>query len=190
MTLYVWGSNSDFWSSRTDWTPTGTPNAVTDEAEFTTPGSYTVTVDPSQESLLDALVLDDPDAELDVRGTLRFAGVDNTLALDAGTLLVDSGGVIQGATIESNGGSLGISGGTFDAVTYQGELDLPNYAYAALTTENGLTVEGTGGTPGGSIVFGYNSTLNVTGGLTVGTAGHPGSIELTNYYGSAQRLGG
>jgi hypothetical protein len=177
MTTYTWGSTTGYWSTAGNWTPNGgPPNAATDQADITTAGAYTVTVDASTTFLLDALVLNDASAELDVQGTLDFAGVDNTLALDAGTLLLDSGGVIQGATIQADGGTLAGNDGTLNGVTWQGALHLPDST--TVTVEDGLTVETAAGGPGGTIVVGNDSTLNVSGGLTVGDAGSPGSIEL------------
>jgi hypothetical protein len=176
---FVWIAGSGFWSLPGNWTPNGVPDAATAAADIIQPGTYTVTVDPNTIFTLDQLVLDNANAELGVQGTIDFDGIDNTLALIAGTLLVDSGGVIQGATIQAEGGSLAITNGTFDAVTYQGELDVSE---TTLTVKNGLTVETAAGTPGGTIVLAYSATLSVTGGLTVGTAASPGSIELESNY--------
>jgi hypothetical protein len=178
MTTYNWGTDSGLWSVDTNWTPTGVPSAATDQAYITAAGTYTITVDP-RTFLLDSLVLSDPDAQLDVGGTLDFAGVDNTLALDAGTLLLDGGAVIQGATIQSDGGTLTSHSGVLDDVTYQGELDLAaNYGLAV----QDVTVESAAGTPPGTIVLAYNSILDVSGGLTVGAPGSPGSIQMQADY--------
>ena len=124
MTTYTWGTVSGSWNS-SNWTPSGFPNASTDQADITSAGTYTITVAAGQTYQLDALVLDDANATLEIDGTLDFTGTDKTFALEAGTLLL-AGGVIEGATIEASGGVLSLSTGTFQGVTYQGELVIPD----------------------------------------------------------------
>src|SRR5271165_2626211 len=174
MTTYTWGTVSGSWNS-SNWTPSGYPNASTDQADITSAGTYTVTVATGQTYQLDALVLDDANATLQVDGTLNFTGTDKTFALEAGTLQLN--GVIEGATIEASGGVLSLSSGTFQGVTYQGELDIPDsQTLTTLTTLGGLVVEKAGGAAGGTIALGTGANLDVTGGLTVGTVSSIGSI--------------
>jgi fibronectin-binding autotransporter adhesin len=175
MTEYVWGSETGTWGTPNYWTPAGPPNASTAQAVIDTAGTYTVTVGAGDTYQLDTLVLDDANATLAVDGTLDFDGTARTIALEAGTLTLQ-GGVIEGATIEASGGVFIFNAGTLDAVTYRGQLDIADYADVQST--GGLVVEGPSGTPGGTLAFGNFSELDVTGGLTVGTAADHGSITL------------
>ena len=180
MTQYAWGTTTGYWGTSTNWTPHTVPNSSIAQAIIAQAGAYTVTVNASRTYLLDTLVLNDTGVVLDVQGRLDFTGIDNTLTLDGGTLELDSGGVVEDATIESAGGTLATNGGTLDGVTYQGELDIADSS--TLNVTDGLTVEDASGNLPGSVVFGDDAELTVTDGLTVGEAGSPGSIQMANNY--------
>jgi hypothetical protein len=157
VTTYVWEGNTGFWSTSTNWSPVGIPNAASDVAvDVNTGTTCTITVDAGQSYLLNALVLGAAGSELNVQGTLRFAGSLDILALGAGTLSLASGGVVEGAIIQSNGGRLAASGGTLNGVSYEGTLDLsPNSS--SMYIANGLTATGLNGTGPGVVNLTGNS---------------------------------
>lgn len=84
-----------------------------------------------------------------VGGTL---GIGGTLDLAGGTLAIAQGGAfadvalsgtLRDGTIQPDGGTLSIDGGTFDAVTYAGTLDLANFgSLVTLAVADGISVEG------------------------------------------------
>ena len=80
MTIYTWSAGTASWDALDTWSPTGTPNATTDQADITNPGAYAITVEAQQTYLLGALVLNAVGAVLEVQGTL-----DSTVPTGFGT---------------------------------------------------------------------------------------------------------
>ncbi len=137
------------WNKKINWN-TGALPGSNDDVTIGVAGTYTVSLTDSEAA--HSLTLSSAGAVLDDTGTLTLGG---TLALNAGTFKLDSGGTLQGGTVVASGGTFLAAGGTLDGVTYQGTLGL-SQTNASMTIRNGLTMTGAGGTGAG--------TINLTGG--------------------------
>ncbi len=116
---------------------------------------------------------------ISIEGTLDLQG--GTLDLTAGgpfanlAISADSG-IIANGTILTNGGTLTGQDGTLVNVTVLGPFELPSGA--VLHTSGDFTIADTAvGTPGTLILDGI-ANLQIDGGLTLGTAGNPGTIVM------------
>jgi hypothetical protein len=97
MTSFTWvGGSSSNWADPANWTPTGFPSATGDTATIDAAGTYTVSIASGETDTIDSLTLNAAGATLSVGGTLAFGGA-NTASLEAGTLVIGSGGAITGA---------------------------------------------------------------------------------------------
>ena len=138
MNVSGWSGVTAHWRTAADWS-NGVPDASTD-AEFTAPGSYTVTLSRSGAFDVGAVDLDAPGATFALQGSLTIGGVFD---LKAGILAMSQAGVIQGGDLMMDGGTLssqggvGSKGGTLDAVHLAGTLDLSG-AVEQLNITNGL----------------------------------------------------
>ncbi len=120
MTAIAWKSavNGD-WSTQADWNPASIPGSADTVTIGVNTAAYIVTVDSAEAAK--TLTISASNATLGVNNTLTMGGL---LTLGAGTLQLDSGGVIDGGTIAATGGTLVANGGTLDGVTYRGVLTL------------------------------------------------------------------
>ncbi len=131
------------WNSGSKWS-TGTVPTAADDVTIAAAGTYTVMVLASDHA--HSVTIDDAGATLQVGDTLT---VGTTLALDAGTLVLERNATIAGGTIIANGGDFKATlHGTLDGVTWQGPLVLdagkPNQPGLAdiVYVENGFRVTG------------------------------------------------
>ena len=105
---------------------------------------------------------------LNVTGTLLVPG---QIDAENGVLQLGSLGAVQSATITSSGGSVVLAGGTLDAVTYQGVLDLSAPTGASVVIRDGITLTGRGGVGPGLIeLTGGSSLLHLVGPTTLDNA--------------------
>jgi filamentous hemagglutinin len=148
MTTYSWiNPTSGIWGSAANW-DVGIPNSATADAVIGASGTYTVSISAGQAFTVDSLLLDDAGASVAVGGTLAFGGSEAALDLLDGSLLLS--GVIQGASVVSEGGNLVFgTGAILDGVTYQGDLDIG--AGNTLSVRNGLTVLAPDGSQPGTV---------------------------------------
>jgi hypothetical protein len=100
-------------------------------------------------------------------GTLAVSGgvLTDTGGLQVvnGVLQLAGGGTISQAIITNQGGTIALSGGTLDGVTYQGPLDL-SAGSASVIVKDGITLTGANGSGSGTInLTGPNSVLYASG---------------------------
>jgi hypothetical protein len=150
------------WSAAADWSA-GIPSAgVT--ASISGQGGYVVTLFGAGTAA--ALILNAPGAEFYDAGALTLGG---TLALQSGTLAL-AYGAINGGVLAMEGGTLSATGGMLNGVTVQGMLAL-SAPDATLFLQDGLILQGAGGTGAGSVsLTGAGSSLTFFGTQTVNDA--------------------
>jgi hypothetical protein len=158
-TPFHWVGGSGDWSDPSHWSQnntTGTVPGTNDQAIIDASGTYTVTLDTSQN--IYSLTVNAAKATV-ADGTSGVLNVGAGLTLSAGTFQLQSGGTIVGGTLSTTGGHFVWNGGTLDASTYLGNLDL-SAANAKLHIAEGLTTYGSGGVGAGTILLtGANSQL-------------------------------
>ena len=152
------------WNTASDWSDGAVPNGTSDAASFSKPGTYTVTIADGESEMAGAVNLTDPGATLDIQdgGTLALAGADPLLTLAAGTLELEQGGVLQGATINGGGGTIVTTGGTLIDDRISGNVivtNLARYGYS-LNVEGGLSGGGTIDVVGISLSADQTETFN------------------------------
>ena len=119
-----------------------------------------------------------------IYGSYSIAG--SIAPTGAGELELDSGGTLNLGTLVAGGAAFDFAGGTLSGVTVRGPLLLGG-TNEALTTTNGLTLTGTGGTgPGTLALTGTNAVLNVVNGFTSG--GMPGTLATIDVTGQGATL--
>jgi hypothetical protein len=166
MDVSSWNGATGNWRKAADWS-SGIPGAST-EADFTLPGPYTVTLSRSDAFSVGAVDFDSAGATLALQGSLTLGGVFD---LEAGTLALSKAGVIHGGTLMMDGGTLssqggiGSKGGTLDAVSLAGTLDLAG-TVEQLNITNGLT-GAAGGAAAQIRLSGGEDTLQFIGSQTV-----------------------
>jgi T5SS/PEP-CTERM-associated repeat protein len=145
--------NGGTWDVGSDWSSSPNAPGTLDTAVIAEPGTYTVT--QTGTTTIGNILLNNPDAALDINGDLS-AG---TITLDAGGLWL--GGTLANATVLDNGGGVAFSpSGTLSNVTWRGELNLTEWEY--LTIVGSLTVTGADGTSPGTInVFPYLGDIDI-----------------------------
>ena len=162
MATITWnnGATGD-WTAGVDWGG-GTAPGSGDDAVINAPGTVTISTSVAANSL----TIDQPGAEVTDTGTLTLGTV---LALDAGTFALS--GIVTGGTIEANGGTALLNGGTLNGVTWKGVLALAG-SNQSLFVENGLTLQAAGGgSPGRIDLSGANySGIDVLGSGTLDNA--------------------
>ena len=134
------------WSVGSNWSSGSNAPAAADTAMITVPGIYTVT--QSGTTTVSGLVLDDPNADLVVNGSLDA----RTLTLNTGTL--DLNGDLVNTTVLDNGGTFDSISGTLENITWLGTMAIgPNYYTLddILTITDGLTVRQSDGTAPGDL---------------------------------------
>ncbi len=144
MALISWKTavNGD-WSTAADWSGGVVPNG-TDDVSINLAGTYDVTVSTAHAA--HTLTLNAANGSLEVKNTLTMGG---TLTVTNGSLLLDSGGVLN----DGSTGSLVVNGGTF-------------------TLGAGSTIKG------GKVQIGTGGTLNANGGVLNATT-LVGALNLT-----------
>ena len=85
--------------------------------------------------------------------------VTSPMTLNAGTLAL--AGVIEGSTIVDNGGVFAPAGGTLDAVTWQGPLNIPTTTFYTLNIKDGITLLNQAGTGPGTLDIANLYMVNV-----------------------------
>ncbi len=170
MTTFSWKTSaSGQWSSAASWSPSGPPNATSADAVIAVGGAYSATLDYGGTFAVNTLRLASSGATLLLNGTLNFSGA-RALTISAGTLRL--AGTVRGAIVSMTGGTIQYAGGTLDAVTYRGTLDLSTAA-STLYVRNGLTLQGSTGSGAGAVKIGsatVNSTLYVLSSSTLNNA--------------------
>ena len=133
------------WSTQADRNPASISGAADAVTIGVNAAAYTVTVTSAEAA--DTLTISASKATLEVETALSVGGL---LTLGAGTLQLDSAGVINGGTVAAAGGTLSANGGTLAGVEYEGTLDLSALG-ANLTIEDGITLTGTNGIGPGTV---------------------------------------
>ena len=123
-------------------------------------------------------------------GTANLSGLLNgtgqTLGIGAGSNLgvvtLQYNGTIHGGTLLSTGSGVSLQGGTLDAVTYRGSLDL-SATFSRVYLANGTAVtDASGLNPGVIVDSGSGSTLSLLGSTTLDAAtvqiGHPSNAPF------------
>jgi hypothetical protein len=167
MTAYQWnGDYGQSWSTPGNWTPIGAP------PNNGTPSNYGDT------ALVNGAVYADYGLAASVTilstGAVIVTGYLGTyqVVVDGGLFEVAGNGTLVNATVTFQAGSTMVleSGGTLDAVTWQGTLSF-FYPGTTLDIEGGLTVEtATGGSPGVIDMIDAESTINILDVETLNTA--------------------
>ena len=162
MTAISWKSGvSGNWNTKTGWSGGKVPGSA-DDVTIGAAGTYTVSITDAEAA--HSVALKTKGATLDDTGTLALG---TTLALTAGTLELDNGGVIAGGTIEALGGTLLANGGTLCGGQLPGHARSERYG-ENLSITNGLAFTGKTGTGAGTILdSGYYSDLSVLGTTTI-----------------------
>jgi hypothetical protein len=146
------------WETGSNWTPAGQPTS-TDDAFINQAGTYTVTLD-APGIVVNTVTLNDPNATLSITGT----GVlipNSTVALEAGTFGLASGGQVISATIVNTGATLAMTGGTLDGVTWHGRLG-QDAGFGSVVIKDGIALaDAAGNLPG---------TLEISGLFSVSIA--------------------
>lgn len=158
-TPFHWVGGSGDWTDGSHWSHNGTTGTVpgtNDQAIVDAGGTYTVTLDSSQSVY--SLTVNAAKATV-ADGASGVLNVGAGLTLGAGTFQLQQGGTIVGGTLSATGGHFVWNGGTLDASTYLGNLDL-SAANAKLHIADGLTAFGSGGVgPGTILLTGAGSQL-------------------------------
>jgi hypothetical protein len=158
MSTITWktGVSAD-WSVGADWIGGVVPKA-TDTALLTGAGRYTVTVASAPETV-GAITLNTAGGTLSVSNSLAVAGL---LALNSGTLLLNGGGIISGATIAETSGVLFSNSGTLSSVTVRGALSFNQNPVSTLVLANSVKfTDASGGTGPGQLNIGFNDTVDL-----------------------------
>ena len=115
---------------------------------------------------------------LQIGGNLDLQGGTLDLATSGLFSDVDLGpsGTISNGTILPDGGALQLGGGTLSGITYRGPFTVMNFS--ALGVQSGLTVTGANGVGPGIVTLGANTSLNLSGGLQVGSLGQVGALNV------------
>jgi hypothetical protein len=179
MTTNSWKSAiSGDWTNAADWA-TGVVPSATDTVTVGVQGIYTITL--YAEGVAAGLILNDSGLLFYEAGTLAVSG---TTTLQAGTLDL-AYGTLQGGTLALAGGSFETSGGTLSGVTVQNTLNL-NANDAILFVQDGLVLQGAGGTGAGSVnLTGNNASLDFIGSQSLASA----SLTLGAFQGGVASLG-
>ena len=151
------------WSDSGSWTPSGPPGAA-DNANITTAGTYTLTLDDPRS--ITNIVLNN--ADVTIAHTFDTLTLGGTLDLQAGNYQLGTG-TIAGGSITSTGGKLialdpsatlsGVSVGT-------NVLDLSTN-YGGLTVSNGTTLAGPLNLSGEFFQFTYAQTGSLGNAITI-----------------------
>jgi fibronectin-binding autotransporter adhesin len=161
------------WSISGSWSGDIVPGAG-DTAVFTIPGPYTVTI--ASPEAAQSVTLDASAINLDITSALAISA---GLTVEAGTLILDSGGTIEGGTLTVAGGSVVAAGGELLDASLTGDIAL-GAVNAALTLAGTDNLSGTITVNGQSAVLSLNADPNVPG---VATTINGGVIDLgTNAY--------
>src|SRR6185437_1204955 len=123
MTTFVWGTTvggsglSGDWNTGTLWAGGIVPDAASAAVLIGAPGSYSITIAAGETEIVNTLTLTGGAANLTVDGTLEFAGplpassIVGTIPLIVGatgeidgTGQFSAGGLVNGGTIDANGG--------------------------------------------------------------------------------------
>ncbi|MBV9859842.1 MAG: hypothetical protein JO038_07050 [Alphaproteobacteria bacterium] len=179
------GTLSGDWNDGAHWSLGAPPLSGTDFAAIVVPGTYTVTIAAGESEKEDLVVLNSAAATLDVLGTLARSGGHDTLRFEGGT--VELSGVVKNGTIIPGGGSFADQNGTFDAITYDGSVSVPQ---GMLTLEGGVTVHGSLVDDGRLVLSG---SLTIDDGITAdtndtGTIALSGSASLSGAVASSQTV--
>jgi hypothetical protein len=157
------------WAAASNWDQDAVPDSTAANVTIAaTPiaTSYTVTIAPADNEIVNAITLGNPGATLEVGGTLTFAGANANMAFLAGVMQIDSTGMVAGA------GNIGATqaAGPF-VVVNQGTLDANAGAGNLLGVLTGFTNQGTVLASNGSVgIEGPDSVTNLSGTtLTGGT---------------------
>jgi hypothetical protein len=121
MTEVSWrGTSGGDWSTKADWVGGAVPTA-SDDAVIDAAGKYAVTITSADAAR--SLTVNDAGATVTIGsgGSLSLLGA---LAVQAGTVQLDTGGTINGGVLSATGGGFNWIGGTLDGVTYEGTLNL------------------------------------------------------------------
>ena len=183
-------TNGD-WSAASDWNPASVPDGTSDVTIGASGAGYIVTVTTAEAA--HSVTLSSASATLDLTSNLTLGG---EFALNAGTLLLDSGGAITGGTIVAAGGALVAANGVLDGVTYQGTLDL-SPSNALVHVSGGIVFAGAGGSGPGSInLTGSDATMTVNdtetlnnATLSIGNAGGGSALVVNDASGQIVTLG-
>jgi hypothetical protein len=192
------------WSTAANWSAGAAPAAATD-ATIAAVGTYTVTI--SSVASAHSLTIDDVGATVTDTGTLT---IGTTLAVTAGTFLLETGGSLVGGTISTaSTGMFEAAGGTLNAVTCDGALSVTGMVNVVdgigfTGTGDKVTID-TGGTllfqdaaslsnaafvlGGGALAFadtaGHNETLTLAGGVRIDAYKAIGGHDLVDLLGAA-----
>ena len=146
------------WETTANWTPAGNPGALVNDALINVPGTYTVTIAAVEAP--NSITLNDALATLLIASTGQVLG--GPVALNAGTLALNAGGIIAGSVITNNGGTFAPTGGTLDSVTWQGAMGgLSGAATYSVAIKDGITLQNAAGTAPGTLDLASLDTLNV-----------------------------
>src|SRR6185437_12562582 len=123
MTTFVWGTTvggsglSGDWNTGTLWAGGIVPDAASAAVLIGAPGSYSITIAAGETEIVNTLTLTGGAANLTIDGTLEFAGPLPTSSIAgaiplivgatgeiAGTGQFSAGGLVNGGTIDANGG--------------------------------------------------------------------------------------
>lgn len=136
------------WSSAAKWSTGKVPGAA-DAVAIAAAGSYTVSIASPQAAK--SLTIASAKATVLVNAAFAVGGV---LALNAGTLNLMTGGVLQGGTLSIGpSGRFVAAGGTLSGTTVSGALAI-TAANASLTVAGNLTLTGAGGMGPGALTLG------------------------------------
>ncbi|MBA3810734.1 MAG: hypothetical protein H0X27_03635 [Caulobacteraceae bacterium] len=155
-----------------DWSGGAVPTAR-NRAVIDAPGTYTVTLS-SRESVR-SLALNAPGSTLLLEdGAMLSLG--RGLTLKGGGLTLNFGATISGGTLLAKKGKFDWRGGTLDAVTYDGPLNLRHHRSDVHIGVDGIVLRGADGTGPGTVNISRNGFLHFDGSQTVDDA----TINISN----------
>jgi hypothetical protein len=155
------------WVTAADWSGKAVPTSTT-AVTLELAGSYGVTITGTADA--NSVTIDNAHeaSYLAVNGALNIA---TSLVITLGVVRLESYGVIKGATISTGaGGSIQYMGGVLSGVTYEGTLAV-NGTASLLVIQNGITLEGAGGSGAGTFdITGAGSAVVVQNTTTLSNA--------------------
>ena len=186
MTTHSWTTAfSADWSADANWSPTGAPNAFTDDAVIAASGTYTVSIAAGEAVQANTVSVTSSGATLSVLGSLTLG---STLSVQSG--LVAVGGVLSGGTATVSGGTLEVTpGGVISSAISLSSgtvwVNAPAALGAVTITGGTLLLAGSvtmdsatlGGTVNNYLFFG-NGNLTTTGTTTIGNSAGPFTVNV------------
>ncbi len=159
----AWKGTTADWYAVNVWS-NGAPNLQTNTAVALS-GSYTLTLAGGETGAVNKLTIAGTQADCVISGTLNAASVINVAA---GTFAL--GGLLNGGTLDSNGGTVIFTGGVLQNVAYQGALNLTG-ANQSVSLAGSTSLAGRNGAGAATIALtGTGATMFVDGYATLNSA--------------------